>query len=948
MNHPPDPALVASDLRRRIAGEVYTDDVTRTLYASAACIYEIQPLGVVIPKDADDVAATIGYAAEHGLSVVPRGAATALAGQTVGAGLVVDVSRHLTNIEPLDDERVRVEPGVVLKRLEASLRARGRTFPPDPSSGRACTLGGMIANNAAGAHSVKYGTTADYVESLDVVMADGSRRRLERVPRPVEPGTLEAGIDTILAPAQELLTAHWPQSNKSSSGYNLPRAWSPEAVDPVALVCGSEGTLAFVVSAVLRTLAAPAATASALLCVAELSVVGELVNAILAWRPAALEILDRSLLRLLRHHESAALAYVEGDPDAVLLVEFDGCEPAEAVDTCERFAAAFGGGAGVSVRTASAPTEQARLWSVRHASNPILNRMPGVTKPITFIEDGAVLPERLPDYIRGLGEIMTKWEVEACIFGHAGNGHLHIKPVLNLRDEGDIAKMEAIADDVCELLIGLRGVVSGEHGDGLARTPLLRRLYGPVYPLFEQVKTLFDPNGVLNPGKVVAPEGTRVGDQLRLARGGRTVDTDTVFDRPEWRVEIEKCHGCGTCRDYCPVFLATGEEAATARAKANLLRAVSRGLLSVDTFGEASFKRVMDLCVNCQLCLTECPTQVDIPGLARRARAEYVRRRGQSLQNRVLADAARTARLNSRMAGAANRALRAAPLRGLMERVIGLDRRRALPDFASRPFAAYRTPGWETAARRVVYFPGCYAVYHDPDGEARAVVDVLETNGVAVLVPGGLECCGIAKLTVGSEDAARADAAHNVAVLGALVSPATPLVVSAASCGLALRSDYPELLGDGARRVAEQVVDIHEYLLGLHADGALDLDIEPLGVRVVYHEPCHLHVQPAAGTPARLLDLIPGVERVAIDDSCCGICGTFGLKAAHYELSMKMGEPLFEALSKAAPDRVLTGCGTCQMQIGSATALPVAHPIRLLCEAYRRRSKTGFRQETRP
>ena len=941
--HEVDPAAVAADLAPLVEGELQFDPIGRTLYASAACVYEIQPLGAVIARHADDVAAVVEYAAANGLSIVPRGAATALAGQAVGPGIVLDLSRYLTGIEAVDDERVRVEPGVVQKRLEQWLAPHGRFFPPDPSSGRMCTLGGMIANNAAGTHSVKYGTTKDFLDSIDVVLADGTRTTLTHTPRPAPDGSLAAKLEAVLEPAQAVIAEHWPETNKSSSGYNLKEAWGADFIAPEQLVCGSEGTLAVVVSAVLRTLPRPTETVAALVAVERLADVGEVINEILAWGPAGNEILDKSVLRLLDANELSALRDLPGLPDAVLLVEFDGDEREPLIEQLGRFGQAFDR-PGIAVRTATTAAEQARLWKVRHATNPILNRVPGLLKPITFIEDGVVAPERLPEYIQGLTEICGRHEVQACIFGHAGNGHLHIKPLLNLREQRDVERMGAIADDACDLLHQLRGTISGEHGDGLVRTPLLRRLHGELYPVYEQVKQVFDPKGALNPGKIVTPADSRkVTDDLRFDHRTTLVPSGTVLDQPRWRLEMDKCHGCGTCRDYCPVFLATGEEAATARAKANLLRALLRGDLPTEMLYDTSFKRVMDLCVNCQLCLTECPTGVDIPALARHARAAYVERKGQSLQNRLLAESGLSSAANSAVAPLSNVVLKSDLARSAMEKIAGIDRRREMPEFHHRAFGSYQSSGWERAERRVVYFPGCYGLYNDPDGEAQAVIEVLETNQIGVKVPAGLRCCGIAKVTVGSLKEARRDAAHNLKLLRGLVNAQTPLVASASSCGLALRTDYLELLGEDARSVSDHVLDIHEYLLALHAAGGLDLETAPLDIRLAYHEPCHLKAQPtAAGSAAKLLELIPGVELVPITDSCCGIAGTFGFKSQNYELSMQMGAPLFAALEQAAPSAVATGCGTCQIQITAGTGLPVTHPVALLRKAYRSRARNGL------
>jgi len=952
---------VAKDLRRLVQGEVLFDEVSRLLYSTAACMYQIEPLGVVVPRDADDVRAVVGYAAARGFPLIGRGAGSSLNGQALGRGLVLDFTKYMRTVVSVDPaaRTAVVQPGVVLKQLNRGLAKHGLWFAPDPSSGDQATIGGMIGANAAGARSLKHGATRDHVRRINGVLANGESLvadagMADRVGEAQR--RIEGGLRALLAKNSEVIDQCRPRVNKNSSGYCLDGVAEANRTNLIPLLVGSEGTLALVTEATLNLLPIPSARGTALFFFAELAAAGEGVCALLDMRPSAIEIVDEKFLALARIDNAQALAPVPPGTKYMLLVEFEG-EDAAAV--AQSLAAAEQRlvretRLAFAVELATEAAAQQKLWAVRKAATPVLNRMEGPRRPISVIEDAAVAPERLVEYMTGLQEIMDAHGVEATLHGHAGNGHLHVRPVLDLKRIDDLQRLKSITQSAADLVQRLRGTLSAEHGDGLCRAQFLPQVFGELYSVFVQVKRLFDPQGLLNPGKKVFVGGMGVADNLRYGPEYQRVHSHTVFDEEPLQTQTERCHGCGSCRDYCPVFLGTGDEAATARAKANLLRQIISGAVPPEALEEASLKRVMDLCVNCKQCLTDCPTLVDIPTLAVEARAHYVAQRGQQLRNLLLGYSAQTSRAGQATAAIANAVNELQPWRALMEHLVGLHRDRQFPHFAPRSYrqwleanavqtpspagdgaGVHRVPGTHPASPAVVYFAGCFAHYCDPEGEAVATTEVLRRTGYEVIVP-ELRCCGIALLTLGSGDRVRPDAEHNIARLLPYVREGIPVVASSASCCLALKEDYPSLLASPeAKEVSRSVFDIHEFLLSLHGEGKLDTaSFGSVKRRVTYHNPCHLKAQGIRRQPIELLRLVPDLEVIEIEDSCCGIAGTFGMKKENFALSMEMGAPLFEAIASARVDCVASGCGTCNVQIKQGTGIEVVHPVMLLHEAY--------------
>jgi len=947
----PDPVAVASDLQARVEGEVLFDPLHRTLYSTAACIYQIVPLGAVVPRHEADVLAVLDYARRHGIPVTARGGGSGLAGQTLGHGIILDLSKHFKRVTDVDPAAgtVRAQPGVIQARLNRILRRHAMQFGPDPSSSSFCTLGGMLANNAGGSHTIRHGATRENVVSIRVALADGSvleTRPLARAALAASgpPGAerddlqirLAAGLMGIVDRGRQVIESRAPGTRRNSSGYALREALAGP-IDLARILTGSEGTLGVILDATLRILPIAKEKATALVLFDDLQKAGAAVVEVLRADPSAVELLDRTFVEVIREADPAIGATLPAGTEAILIVELEGDEPLEVQARMAGLSARLTGRARLAteVRRSVRAEDTARLWAVRKAASPILSRREGRLRNTRFIEDAAVRPEQMAEFVSRLRALLSKYELSAAIFGHAGDCNLHCNPLMNPKDPRDLDTMEAIAEEFVDLVIGMGGSLSGEHGDGRLRTPFLRRAYGPLTDLFAEVKKLFDPQGLLNPGIIVHDGSYRLTDDLRYGGRYRRVATATPIDDPAWLREIEKCHGCGACRSYCPVAAETHDEAATARAKANLLRAVISGRLEPGVMGTEAFKSVMDLCVNCRLCHSECPTAIDIPGMAVMAKEVYVRARGQRLADRVLTASGPVLRLGTLLAPVANALLRSRLARRALAALTGVAADRHMEPFDARPVAP-RLPSVDPGGRRVAYFHGCFGGYQDLENEGRAAIDLLEALGCGVAVP-PQECCGIAAITYGHLDDVRSAAARNVATFLDLVRRGYTLVYSAPSCGLALVEDYPRLLGTPQAEVlARHARDICEYVLAiLEEDAGLRARLRPVPLRLTYHNPCHFQARGMGDAVVRLLRMVPGLEVVPIEeDHCCGIAGTFGMKEANFELSMRMGRPLFDSLERTGVGLVATGCGTCKIQIEQGSRLPVVHPIRVVRDAF--------------
>ena len=959
----PDAAALAAlerDLRTEIRGEVRFDDRARSLYATDASPYEIAPYGVALPRTRDDLIACVRLCARHGVPLLMRGGGTSLAGQTVGRALVVDVSKYLTGILDVDAEArtATVEPGVIRDALNDRLAPLDLQFTPDVSTSNRAAIGGMLANNSAGTRSIKYGMSVDQVVAMTVCLADGTVVRLgeldeERAVDKEAQDDLEAEIvrtvRRIAREHEDEIEARFPKVMRRVGGYNLDAFTGGKPFNLAKLVAGSEGTLAVILDATVRLDPVPERRMLAMAHFASLRAALEAVPHINRHGPSAVELLDRELFELGRRNKTLAplLGWLEGMPEAVLMVEFDGADE----DEVRRGFDAMRHDPEVSARAyhvyeAWSGPEQAEILQFRKDGLGIYATVEGPHKPIPSIEDAAIPPERLAEYIPAVQELCREMGVATVFYGHASVGVIHTRPLIDLKTAEGVELYQRISDGAFELVRRYGGSWSGEHGDGLIRSQKNRALFGEtLYQAFRDVKRAFDPAGILNPGKIVdAPPMTQ---DLRYGAGYPEVELDTVFDfssQGGFLGAIEACTGVGACRKVdvgtmCPSYMATRDEDHSTRGRANVLREALTGRLPGGLTSQDVYD-TLDLCLECKACKAECPSNVDMAKLKYEFLQQHHDAHGVPLPTLAIGNVARVAPLGRVMAPLANALLPTAPVRALLERVAGVDRRRVLPTYADESLAGWfhRRPTNDAAeagdgGRRVALFADTWTMFNDP-GPGRAAVDVLEALGYQVeLLPYG--CCGRPQISKGLLRDARAAARRNVARLAPYARAGVPVVGLEPSCVSAFQDDYRDLLpGDATEEVAGHVTMLDRFLAREWTQGRVD----PSTAFAASDEPVLLHghcqqkaVMGTSGTRAVLEWASNDVRE--LDAGCCGMAGSFGY--GHYDISMKIGEDrLFPAVREHAGATAAPGF-SCRHQIADGTGASARHPIEILAGALR-------------
>lgn len=917
-------------------GAFLTDTAHRAVYSRAACIYARRPVGVLYPKGEADLRWGLERARESGASLTLRGGGSGLAGQTVGTGIVADVSRWMASVLSVDEDarEAVVQPGVVLSDLNRLLSPRGLRFSPDPSSQDFCTLGGMLANNSKGARSVKYGTTLAHTRALTLLLADGARVVLARGFRsPGEYGhpALREAASLIAARRKEILE-RWPRSRTNTSGYNLKDCLGPgEGIDLVPLFVGSEGTLGVVVEARLGLLDLPRRQDLVLLEFPDVASAGRAVLDISPVGPSALEILDETFLEIIRLGYGAFPLPVDDWARCLLLVETDGQSAEEAAASMDAVLAAARGAGATGSRRASTPDERAMIWAFRKAASPLLNRGRGRLKSIRFIEDGAVPGEAIPSYLRGVQEILAGRGVQVVIFGHAGDGNFHVNPFMDLTDPAHFREMPRIAREVAELLASLGGALSGEHGDGRLRTPFLPLVYGPLTDLFRQIKLALDPDEILNPGIIAPAEAEPMEAGTRFHPAYARAVLPGRLSREEWAAEAERCHGCGTCRDFCPTASATDHDLYSSRGRAHLLQALLSGELDPAEARRLGVREIFESCLGCSQCALHCPTGVDVAPLAAAFREAWTPRLGR-VRNALLA---RLPALGYSPLSGAARAAGAAPARILGGALLGLRtdlKAPALaPGVAFDPGRLHRFDAPRNGNGRAAYFYGCFGNTYNPEGEAQLAVRVLNALGVDVVVP-AQACCGVSKFARGLPDAAAQDVAFIRRNFLPWVEKGYTIVASAPSCLLAIAREHARYFPSGESEA------LSKACTGLFTFLAARLDARPealqeVPLRVVYQTPCHAAVLGTAGDEVAVLGRIPGLAILDVTQECCGLAGSHGAEARHAPLAEAVAAPLYARIRSSRPEAVVTPCGSCRIQDEAHLGLPVLHPLEVLARA---------------
>ncbi|MFQ5882006.1 MAG: FAD-binding and (Fe-S)-binding domain-containing protein [Candidatus Methylomirabilales bacterium] len=954
---------LASDLPRRIQGEVHFDRYFTLLYSTDASIYAIEPVGVVLPKDREDIRTAVAVAAERAIPILPRGAGTSLAGQAVGEALILDMSKYLNRILEVNPEEgwARVEPGVVLDELNAALRPHTLLFGPDVATSSRATIGGMIGNNSAGARSILYGKTVDHLLELRVLLSSGEELALgPRSPKELERLCQESGTEARITKAiQGIVEANrveilnrYPQILRRVSGYNLDELVKESPWNLARLMAGSEGTLGVVLEAKVRLVPRPKRTALAVLHFGDILAACEAAAELLPLGPAAIELLDRHILDLTKGTLEYArrMTFVDGDPAAVLLAELYGESEAEIRAKEADFKSLVDARRlGYGCRWATSLEEQQSVWQIRKAGLGLLLGMRGEKRPVAFVEDTAVAPEQLGRYLREFDQIVARHGTESAIYGHASVGCLHLRPILNLREGPEVEKMRAIAEEVSDLVLQYGGAMSGEHGDGLARSQWIPKFFGPrLYEAFREVKWAFDPNNLMNPGKIVdAPALT---ENLRYGPGYRMLEVPTIqsFRREGgFAGGVELCTGIGACRKrlegtMCPSYMATGDEEHTTRGRANALRLVLSGQLPPEELTGKRLFETLDLCLQCKGCKGECPSNVDMAKLKAEVLAKYYERHGVPLQARFFAHLHTLVRWESLLAPFSNWADALPGARWLLHHLLGIDRRRPLPTFVRPTFHQWywRRRGSPPGNRgQILLLADTFMTYHYPE-VGKAATELLERLGYQVLLA-EITCCGRPMISKGLLRQAQGLARTNVRQLYPAIQKGIPLVGCEPSCLLTLRDEYRDLVDTSeADAVAEESYLLEEFLLKRHPRGDLSRHFRETPKRLLLHGHCHQKALVGTKPLLELLGMIPELEVQEVNAGCCGMAGSFGFEREHYELSMAIGRlRLFPAIEAAGAEVEVVAPGvSCRQQISHGTGRPVRHPAEILCEALQSRS----------
>jgi FAD/FMN-containing dehydrogenase/Fe-S oxidoreductase len=945
---------IEAELKKRIDGDLCFDRYSRLLYSTDASIYQIEPIGVVVPRHKGDVQAVLELANKLGFSVLPRGGGTSLAGQAVGHSIVLDFSKYMRNVLKVNEAELwcRVQPGLVQDELNAHVRDLGLQFGPDTSTSNRATLGGMIGNNSSGAHSLTYGKTLDHVLELTVLLADGSEAVLkDATPDVVARKSKEQNIEgrayhevqRLAQQHQNEIAARYPKIMRRVSGYNLDEFVKPQPFNLARMIVGSEGTLATVVEAKMRLVTKPKYTAMDVIHFNDDIEALECAQIVLQTSPYAMESTDKMVLNLARGNieQSRKLGFVQGAPDSLLMVEYAGETAEEVRDQVlkleeirkrERI--------GYAATLAFKPEEVKAIWGVRKAGLGLLLGMKGDKKPIAFVEDTAVAPHRLPEFIRRFRDIVARHDTIAGYYGHCSVGCMHIRPLINLKEESEMRKMVSIANAISDLVLEFNGALSGEHGDGLARSHFNEKLFGPaLYGAFRQIKRAFDHNNIMNPGKIV--EAPAMTESLKVSPQYRTWEPRTTLDfsaQGGFVRAVEMCSGMAECRKkldgtMCPSYMATLDEEHSTRGRANALRAVLSGKVSKEEFTGKRLHAVMDLCLECKACKAECPSNVDMAKLKYEFLDHYHRANGLPLRNRMFGAIERLNRVGSRLAPLSNWLANTTVNRWLLDAFVGIARRRPLPRFAAQSFEDWfrkRNSEGDGARGEIILFHDTFNNFNTP-GVAMAATRFLERCHYRVLLV-DKKCCGRPMISKGMLRQARENAAWNVDRLAPFAKQGTPIVGLEPSCLLTLRDEYPEFLrSEAAEKVADHSYLFEEFVMRELQAGRIELEGKGHGKKVLLHGHCHQKALVGTGPTVGMLRTA-GFDVDEIDSGCCGMAGSFGFEKEHYALSVAIGNRrLAPAVKAAAADVEVVASGiSCRQQIDHLAGREAKHPAELL------------------
>ncbi|MGY6635478.1 MAG: FAD-binding and (Fe-S)-binding domain-containing protein [Alkalilacustris sp.] len=953
-------------LTRELRGEVLFDDFSRGRYATDASIYQIMPQGVVVPADRADVATALAIARDQGIPTTPRGGGTSQCGQTVNSGLVMDLSKHVNGLLELDVEgrRAVVEPGIVLDELNRMLKPHGLWFPVDVSTASRATIGGMTANNSCGGRSLRYGPMRDNVLSIEAILSDGSTAHFGPVNGDARGTTLAERIaaDMLALGHRDagLIAERFPRLNRRVGGYNLD-ALVPgnRPINLAHLLVGSEGTLAHFTAIEIRLWPVLGRRALGVCHFPTFYQAMDAAQHLVTLKPIAVELVDATMIGLSRQipiFRPTIERVVNGTPEALLLVEFDegsDAANAERLDALDQMMGDLGFAFSGEGRTwggmvpVTDPGLQTQIAEVRKSGLNIMMSMREAGKPVSFVEDCAVPLPDLAEYTERLTDVFRRHGTMGTWYAHASEGCLHVRPVLNLKQGEDVAKMRAIAEEAFELVAGYKGSHSGEHGDGIVRSEFHERMFGPeIVAGFRTVKRTFDPQGLFNPGKIVDPPKMDDRRLMRYAPGYGESTAKFAFDWSAWpgggggfQGTVEMCNNNGACRKLaggamCPSYRVTRNERDLVRGRANSLRLALSGQLGPRALTSDEMAETMKLCVGCKACKRECPTGVDMAKMKIEVAAARAAERGLSLHDRLVGWLPRYAPIAARLPWLANARDTIPGLARLLERPTGFAAERRLPRWSSDPFRDAEA-GSALAEADVILWADTFNRWFEPEN-LRAAVAVLRAAGRKVAVAGAGDsrplCCGRTYLSAGMVDQARHEARRLLAAVGPAIARGVPVVGLEPSCLLTLRDELPALIpGAEADRLADLALMFEEYIAREADAGTLDLALRAPSGPIYLHGHCHQKAHDVMPAVNRALALLPDAQVSMIESSCCGMAGAFGYGADTVEVSRKMAELSLLPAVRAAPEGALVVAdGTsCRHQIADGAGRAPLHVARL-------------------
>lgn len=942
-----------SDLEKTIRGEVSFDQATRGIHSTDASQYQVTPTCVVWPLDKEDAIEAVKIAAKHKLAITPRGGGTSLSGQTMWSGMILDMSRHMDKVLEINKQEkwTRVQPGAIRDQINAQTGEFGLHFAPDPATGNRATVGGMIGNNSSGTHSIISGKTSDHVIEVTIALSDGTVLTLGpngiRSSKSDDSATkIDERFKKIIDDNRDEIKQRFPKVMRRVSGYSLDAYLDDPATTPwnlATLIVGSEGTLGILLEAKINLTPLPGATA---LCAVHFDdLLDSLSNVppILEHGPAAVELLDSTITFEAKKNPSVAryAGFIEGEPQAILLTEFFGDTQKQATDKAYRLAAELEQKkVGSAWPVIEDPNQQQDVWLVRKLGLGLLSNLPGTRKRQPFVEDACVPVAVLAQYIQEVQQVCANMNIPLALYGHASVGVLHVNPMLDLHQQEDVDNMKSIAEQVFELVKKYGGSWSGEHGDGIVRGAFLERFFGTkIYQAFKEVKNLFDPAGLMNPGKIIdVPPMT---ENLRYGKQYKPDEIKTEYNynqQGSFALAVEKCNGVGACRKIgsgtmCPSYMATRDEEHSTRGRANALRLAMSGQLGKEALASERIHDVLDLCLSCKACKSECPNEVDMAKLKSETTQMYYDKNGTPFAATMVAQTPKMARsIAGPLAPVVNWVQRRGAFKWTMEKLAKVDRRRTLPSYARQSFTSwfFQRKQVKKSARKVVLFEDTFTNYYQPE-VGKAAVNLLEGCGYEVLLAQA-GCCQRTRLSKGFVRLAKRDGSVTMKKLDKYATEDLPILAIEPSCASALNDDLPDLIDDGelGQRVGNKVMLIENFLAQEIEAGRLHAKLTSPYKKILTHGHCHQKSLYGMEPLQRVLGEVEGLETKDTNAGCCGMAGAFGYE--HYDISMKIAEDrMAPAIRNRGKETGVAATGfSCRHQIADTCDAQAKHWVEMI------------------